>query len=237
MPQPPRSPGRPLGRSPGRSPGRSLGRSLGRSTNSPLDVALGRRGLLLAPALLPLAAQAQPASPPEGPPLPPRGAGRADAPMVVTEYFSLTCNHCAHFHLNTWPRLQRELVDSGEVRMVWRDFPLDELALEAAQIARALPEEAYEPFIRALFASQERWAFDRDTDKFDELAKLAALAGMQRWQVEAALDNDDLRRAVLRSRLEGERDLGVTKTPTFFFNGRKAAGALSFERFVSFARG
>ncbi|MCI0753739.1 thioredoxin domain-containing protein [Teichococcus vastitatis] len=201
-----------------------------------------RRTLLAAAALAPWAApaatRAQGSAPlPDAPPLPERSAGSEDAPMVVTEYFSLTCNHCAHFHLETWPRVREAFVDTGRIRLVWRDFPLDELALEAAQIARALPGDAYEPFIRALFASQERWAFDRDADKFDELAKLAALAGMQRWQVEAALENDDLRRAVLRSRLEGERERGVTRTPTFFFDDRRAAGALSFERFASFVSG
>ena len=98
----------------------------------------------------------------------------------VGEWFSLTCTHCAAFAQETFPQIKAELIDTGKVRWVFRDFPLDQVALTAAMVARALPPDRYEPFIRALFANQDRWAFAQGVNRTDELWKTAALAGMSR---------------------------------------------------------
>jgi protein-disulfide isomerase len=198
-----------------------------------------RRSLLLAaPAaamgaalLRPTLAQAQATDPRLGE----RSAGRPDAPVTVIEYFSLTCPHCAAFHNQTWPQVKSRLVETGKVRMVWRDFPLDQLALAAAAVARALPAERYEGFISALFASQDRWAFARGADSIGEIAKIAALAGMSRAQVDAALADPALQRGILEMRLQGEKDHRVSSTPSFVFNNRPHAGSVSYERFVELA--
>jgi len=190
---------------------------------------LSRRTLMLAPAvLLPVAAIAQETDPRLGE----RSAGPADAPVTVLEFFSLTCTHCAAFHRETWPRVKQELVQKGKMRMVWRDFPLDQLALAAAQVARALPPERYEGFIGALLASQERWAFARGIDNIGEIAKIAALAGMNREQVEAAVNDQTLRRAILEGRLKAEQEYKVNSTPTFVFGSKAVPGELSFDRFA-----
>ncbi|HWX47561.1 MAG TPA: thioredoxin domain-containing protein [Roseomonas sp.] len=190
---------------------------------------LSRRTLMLAPAvLLPVAAIAQETDPRLGE----RSAGPADAPVTVLEFFSLTCTHCAAFHRETWPRVKQELVQKGKMRMVWRDFPLDQLALAAAQVARALPPERYEGFIGALLASQERWAFARGIDNIGEIAKIAALAGMSREQVEAAVNDQTLRRAILEGRLKAEQEYKVNSTPTFVFGSKAVPGELSFDRFA-----
>ena len=85
--------------------------------------------------------------------------------------------------------MKKNLIDTGKVRYIFRDFPLDQVALTAAMVARALPPERYEPFILALFASQDRWAFARGVNSTEELAKMAALAGMPR----DVFDADDRR--------------------------------------------
>ena len=94
-------------------------------------------------------------------------------------------------------------MDTGKLRMVWRDFPLDQLALAAAAVARALPPERYEGFIGALFSTQDRWAFARGADNLAEIAKIAALAGMSRAEVDAALADQALSAASSRCRHEG----------------------------------
>ena len=71
-----------------------------------------------------------------------RAMGDASAPVTVLEFFSLTCSHCGAFHRDTWPRVRAELVQTGRVRMVWRDFPLDQVALRAHAVARAIILEA-----------------------------------------------------------------------------------------------
>jgi protein-disulfide isomerase len=197
-------------------------------------MSIARRSLLLAaPAavLVPSLARAQAADPRLGE----RSAGKPDAPVTVIEYFSLTCSHCATFHTQTWPQVKSRLVDTGKVRMVWRDFPLDQLALAGAVVARSLPAERYEGFVSALLASQDRWAFARGADNIGEIAKIAALAGMSRAQVDAALADQALQRGILEARLKGQQEHNVTSTPTFVFGNRPHPGAVSYERFAELA--
>ena len=198
---------------------------------------LDRRHLLLAApaaALLPDLARAQGAAAAD-PRLGDRSAGRADAPVTVIEYFSLTCSHCAAFHNQTYPQVKSRLIETGKVRLVWRDFPLDQLALAAAVVARALPPERYEGFIGALFSSQDRWAFARGADNIGEIAKVAALAGMSRAQVDAALADQALQRGILEMRMKGQQEHQVSSTPTFVFGGRPQPGAVTYERFAELA--
>lgn len=166
-----------------------------------------------------------------------RSIGRADAPVTVVEYFSLTCPHCARFARDVLPRIHTELIDTGKLRYVFGDYPLDKVALMAAQVARALPPARYEPFILALLASQDRWAFARDVNSTDELAKMAALAGLPRAAFDTAVADSGLRDAILAEQQKAETTYHVDSTPTFIFNGpnahdRRESGELSYETFA-----
>ena len=98
---------------------------------------LDRRALMLLPPAMLLGATALKAQS-DDPRLAERSLGRADAPVTAIEYFSLTCSHCGAFHRDTWPRVKRELVDTGRVRMVFRDFALDQVSLRAASTSGVL---------------------------------------------------------------------------------------------------
>jgi len=165
-----------------------------------------------------------------------RSLGRTDAPVTAIEYFSLTCSHCGAFHRDTWPRVKRELVETGRVRMVFRDFPLDEISLRAHAVARSFPADRYEPFISALFATQDRWAYARGVDHKAEIGKIAALAGMSTEAFNAAWADDALARAILEARQKGEAEHQVSATPTFIIGTQKLPGAISFERFEAAVR-
>jgi hypothetical protein len=123
------------------------------------------------------------------------------------------------------------------VRRIWRDFPLDRVALTGAAVARSLPTDRYEGFIGTLLANQDRWAFR--PDPVEELGKLAALAGMARPQFEAVRADEALGRAILNSRLEAERAFRIQSTPSFAFASgprqRTHAGNMSFEQFQRLA--
>jgi protein-disulfide isomerase len=166
-----------------------------------------------------------------------RAIGRADAPVEVREFFSLTCSHCASFHRDTMPRVKTELVETGKVRFIFHDFPLDQIALTAAAVARHLPPASYEPFVGALLASQERWAFARGVNTTEELAKIAALAGMSRAAFNAAVADEALKAEILKARDESARMWGIDSTPSFVVNGpamknQKMAGARPFSDFA-----
>lgn len=179
--------------------------------------------LLAAPAL-----RAQPADPR----MAERSLGAADARVVVTEWFSLTCTHCAAFQKETFPQVRAKLINTGRVRYLWRDFPLDQVALTAAMAARALPPERYEPFITVLLGSQDRWAFARGVNSMEELAKFAALAGLSRASFDAATGDAELKRAILTDQDLGEKKFGVNSTPSFVMNGKTTSGAVSYDDFA-----
>lgn len=161
-----------------------------------------------------------------------RAMGSTSAPMRVLEFFSLTCSHCGAFHRDTWPRVKAELVETGRVRMVWRDFPLDQVALRAHAVARAFPEDRYDAFLTALFTTQDRWAYARGVDHKVEIGRIAALAGMSPAVFEATWADDDLARAILTQRQKDEQEFRIQATPTFAFGSRVVSGNIPFDRFA-----
>lgn len=182
--------------------------------------------------LSPFAARAQDARMAE------RSLGAATAPVVVAEYFSLTCTHCAAFHKEVMPQVKKELIEPGKLRMVFHHFPLNQLDLTASAIARNLPAERFEAFCAALLASQDRWAFARGVDNAAELWKIAALAGMPRATFDAALTDNALKSAILEAQDRDAKAFGINSTPSFVFNGpgaknRVEAGGRSFPDFAA----
>ena len=188
-------------------------------------VTAGVAGLCLPMLGLPLAAHAAEATESE------RSLGPADAKNTVDEWFSLTCTHCADFAQETFPQIKSELIDTGKLRWVFRDFPLDQVALLAAMVARYLPPDRYEPFVMALFANQDRWAFAQGVNPQDELWKTAALAGMNKATFDKAVADDGLKTWILQQQADAQKKLGIDSTPSFVINGQKYAGEMSFEAF------
>ena len=196
---------------------------------------ISRRSLLLAApalALAPALARAE-----DDPRMAPRFIGSDTAPVTVVEWFSLTCPHCARYARDTLPQIRKELIEPGKLRYGYGDFPLDQVALTAAMVARSLPPARYEPFILALLASQDRWAFARGVNNTEEIFKMAALAGMSRATFDAAIADTKLRDAVLAVQDSAEKTFHVDSTPTFIFDGstqkaRHASGELSFDAFA-----
>ena len=167
----------------------------------------------------------------EDPRLTERAIGNPDAKARVIECFSLTCTHCAAFALGTFPEVKAKLIDTGKVFYSFRDFPLDQVALLAAMVARALPAARYEPFINALFASQDRWAFAQGVNSTDELWKMAALAGMSRTTFDATVADTAFRDAILAMQKADGTRWNIDSTPTFVINGEKHAGEMDYEAF------
>ena len=161
----------------------------------------------------------------------PRTLGDDSAKVTAMEFFSLTCTHCAAFARDTMPQIEKELVAPGKLRFVYRDFPLDQVALAAATVARYLPANRYYPFVNALFANQDRWAFARGVNSTDELWKMAALAGMSRPTFDQAVADTDLRDWILKEQQADRDKWKIDATPSFVINGQKYAGEMSFEAF------
>ena len=176
---------------------------------------------------------------PSDPRLAERAMGAADAPVVVREYFSLTCTHCAAFAGSVLPRIRTELVDRGLARYVFEDFPIDGLALSAAVLARSLPPDRYVPFVLDLLSSQNSWAFGPGAASApaapgSPLAQRAAAFGMTAAAFDAAMADRALADAILDGRQRAAETAGVRGTPSFSFNGgRLVVGDIAFDDFAS----
>ncbi len=154
--------------------------------------------------------------------------GKADAPVTMVEYASLTCPHCAAFHGETVPKLKSDYIDTGKVRLIYRDFPLDRLALTASVVARCGGKERYFGLVATLFQSQSSWA--RAEDPIKALERIGRLAGLAPAAIDSCIKDKKLADSALGQRLEGERTLGVSSTPTVFINGQKYVGGLTFDQ-------
>ena len=162
-----------------------------------------------------------------------RSLGSPDAKVKAIEYFSLTCTHCAHFATVTMPLVKPNLIDTGKLQIIYKDYPLDQVALMAAQVARSLPADQYYPFIEALFASQDDWAFTPGINYTESIYKYAALAGMPRADYDAALANNKLQQFILDGQQEAQKMYNVSSTPSFIINGTLYPGAMEYPDFAA----
>ena len=156
--------------------------------------------------------------------------GSADAPVTIIEYASLTCPHCAKFHANTLPKLKADWIDSGKAKLVYRDFPLDGAALAAAVIAHCAPPDRYFPILGMFFERQSEWAVEGQWR--ERLTQLAGIAGMDKGTVDACLDDEARKTAIVQRAEEAQAKYAIDSTPTFIVNGRKMSGALPIEDFA-----
>jgi protein-disulfide isomerase len=156
-------------------------------------------------------------------PLPEKMLGSSTAPVVFLEYASMTCSHCAIFANVTFPALKADYVDSGKVRYVFREFPIDGLAAAAAMLARSTGDDNFFAAIEALFASQREWVADRVQPLMTFAAKQFGLTPSRFTEIMA---DQQLFEKIKQTRDRGEK-LGVSSTPTFFINGKKWKGNLS----------
>jgi protein-disulfide isomerase len=151
--------------------------------------------------------------------VPPHGdktLGDPKAPVVMVEYASATCPHCAEFHNTVWPEIKKDYVDTGKVFFVFREMPNDGLALGAFMLMRCLPDDKYFAGIEQMFREQDIWM--KGEPKV-ELLKIAAGFGLDQAGAEACLKNEAMAKAMNETRQRAYKEFRVKSTPSFFING------------------
>ncbi len=162
-------------------------------------------------------------------PLGEKSEGKEDAPVTIIEYASTTCGHCAQFALNTFPKLKAEYIDTGKVRFILREFPLDPLSAAGFMIARCAGDDKFFPVVDLLFKEQKQWAYaDKPVEGLQNLVKQI---GFSQQSFEQCLSNQEILDGVNWVRSRAAEKFGVNSTPTFFINGKIQRGAVSFEEF------
>ncbi len=153
--------------------------------------------------------------------------GPEDAAVTIIEFASMTCSHCAAFHHETFGKLRETYIAPGKIRFVFRDFPLDGVAVRAAALAHCAGPERYFGFLDVLFQTQSTWA--RDADPMAALTKIGRLGGLDEATIQGCLNDGDLIDSILGSRQRGEQEFDVSSTPTLVINGEVYDGDRSFE--------
>jgi protein-disulfide isomerase len=158
--------------------------------------------------------------------LPELTLGSADAPVTIIEYASMTCPHCAAFHKMTYPALKTKYIDTGKVRFIFREYPLDEVAVAASMVARCAGGDKAMALIDVLFNSQDTWATNRPIPALMQIAKQA---GFTQKTFEECLANQKLYSDVVAVRERANKQFKVESTPTLFVNGKMVRGESSLQ--------
>jgi protein-disulfide isomerase len=165
--------------------------------------------------------------------LPDMMMGDAKAPVTVIEYASMTCSHCAHFQEATFPELKKRYIDTGKVRYILREFPLDPLAEGAAMLARCasqagggLDPNKYFDMVDTLFRQQRAWAVQKP---LPPLLAIAKQAGFTENSFNDCLSNQKILDGIEAIRQRAADKFKVQSTPTFFINDEKLPGSVSID--------
>jgi protein-disulfide isomerase len=152
--------------------------------------------------------------------------GKPGAPVTIIEYASLACPLCRAFHGKVFPQVRKAYIDTGKAVFIYREFPIGKAARSAAVVARCAPAKDYFRLTEKLLANQGKWWGQQAA--LDPLYKLVQETGLSRAAFDSCLANQPINDGIVWSKQRG-RKLGVEGTPTFFINGQKVRGLMSFE--------
>jgi protein-disulfide isomerase len=158
--------------------------------------------------------------------LPEMAFGRADAPVTIIKYASLTCPHCRHFHLETFPKLKKEYIDTGKVRFIIREFPIGKTSGVATIALRCADPKKYLQLYGKFLEQQAAWVSQEVRP--DAIFSVASQVGMTRQQFDACRENQAMIGGLKWIKDRG-RTLGVIGTPNFFVQGSLIKKELSIE--------
>ena len=157
-----------------------------------------------------------------------RVLGNLDAPITMIEYASMSCPHCAEFHINILPIIKKEYIETGKVKLVFRDFPFNLPALQASMITRCVDEDLYYKYIEALFKLQVTWVKKNSEDYLYDIIKNG---GMTREEFDSCINNEELKNKILEKQLKANKELNINTTPSFIINGKLIEGNKSIKTF------
>lgn len=142
--------------------------------------------------------------------------GSQDAPLTMFEYSSLGCPHCADFHLDVVPDLMKEYVNTGLLRIIFINFPLDKTSMKAAMLSRCMAYENYMSYIDTMFSAQRSWWMDTGDE---QLFRHAAENGLSYDEAKSCINNERLAKEIIADRQEAIKYLKVQGTPAFYITG------------------
>jgi protein-disulfide isomerase len=161
--------------------------------------------------------------------LPDTFLGKADAPVTIVEFSSMTCSHCADYHREVFPDLKKKYIDTGKVKYIVREFPFDNVAAAAFMLTRCVDTSRRYDMIDILYKHQDDWAF-KDAP-LEDLKRLSKQAGFTDETFNKCLSDEKLLKSMEDNRERAYKEFSIHSTPTFFVNGKRMKGAHSMKEF------
>ncbi len=157
--------------------------------------------------------------------------GDKDAPITIIEYASMSCSHCASFHNNTLPDIKKEYIDTGKVRMVFRDYPFNYPALLGSMMMRCIASEVRYDYMNALYQLQSTWVNKDPKISKKELYKIMQSGGMTKEEFNECYSNLDNENLILEGVMGAQKDFNIKSTPSFIINGNLIEGNKNIKEF------
>ena len=155
-------------------------------------------------------------------------SGQDDAKITIIAYESLTCSHCADFHNNIYPLLKKEFIDTGLVKIEFRHFPLDIVALNASKISQCKQDQSLE-IMMSLYSDQQAWIKGKTIEEAKENLKKYVENKYFNLDFEKCISDKKIEDFVLSDRIEGTKKFEINSTPTIIINGKKFEKTLNYK--------
>jgi len=156
--------------------------------------------------------------------------GADEAPVKIKIFSSLTCPHCADFHINVLPEIKKKYVDSGKVQLVFIDFPLDQAAFNASKLLHCSGREKQIVFLDTLYDNQNLWASGSDINEINNnLKQIVKNLGTNSIKFDKCLNDEIISDKILNGRIDGQKKYSINSTPTIIINDKKLEGSVNFK--------
>ena len=155
-------------------------------------------------------------------------SGQTNAKITIIAYESLTCSHCADFHRNIYPKLKKDYIDTGLVKIEFRHFPLDIAAFNAAKVAQCNNDQSLE-ILESLYSNQQKWVKGNTIEDINNnLEKFLKNAGFK-IDFQKCINDKKIEDLVLNDRIEGAKNFEINATPTIIINNKKFEKSLNYK--------
>ena len=156
--------------------------------------------------------------------------GEENAPVEIKIYSSLSCPHCANFHINALPKIKKKYVNTGKVKIIFIDFPLDLAALNASKILHCVEKNKQMLIMDLIYDKQSKWAIGSSIDEVNKkLKEIVTTVGINSNKLSQCFRNESIENKVLNARIDGQKKYSISSTPTIIINEKKIIGSPDFE--------
>jgi len=156
--------------------------------------------------------------------------GSDNAPIKIKIFSSLTCPHCANFHMKVVPKIKKKYVISGKVQLIFIDFPLDQIAFNASKLLHCLDQKKQITFLDTVYENQGRWTSGSDINEINNnLKKMVEVLGINSIQFDKCIKDEIIGDRILNSRIDGQKKYSIDSTPTIIINDEKLEGSANFK--------